>query len=75
MSRLRCPSDWHESRPDAGDVRQAVEATGMTQGALAAAMGFKSRATVVKWLSGETRINWPAWRLLLALAHEASDEG
>ena len=47
----------------------------MTQGALAAALGFKSRATVVKWLSGETRINWPAWRLLLALAHDARDEG
>lgn len=46
-----------------------VEATGMTQADVAAALGV-SRSAVVKWLSGEARIKWPAWRVLLGIARE-----
>ena len=66
---IHCPPGWHESPLTPDDIRQAIDATGMTHVAIAAAMGYRSRATVSKWLSGETRISWPAWRMLLELSY------
>lgn len=58
-------SDQHQAARRA--VERAQEATGLSQIALAAALGVRP-STLWRWLSGESRMYPPALRLLRAYA-------
>ena len=64
MIGFACPAGWTPPTPDT--VRDVLAKAGLSQVQAARSLGM-SRSAVAKWLSGETRIGWPAWRVLLGL--------
>lgn len=62
-----CPADWTPPQP--AEVRAMLAKAGLSQVKASRDLGM-SRSAVAKWLSGKTRIGWPTWRVLVALADE-----